>query len=1016
MGWGNQGSVGKAFGGGLVSLLAAQQDPQQVFAEVRLSEFVGREWLIKQVDRFLAEQPCGFVIIQADAGLGKTAVAAHLVRERGYLSHFARLGSRSATVTLRNLAAQVMTRFVLAKDLKPQGVVPGWAQTTGGFFRLLKQAAEKATAAGRRVVLVVDGVDEAEPAESGLPLGLPPLLPEGVFVIATCRPGTAVPVESPSLWVSIARDQSENTADVRLFLSRVVREPVIAERLATAGVSTEEFVTTLVRRCGGVWLYLRYLVDEIRLGHRGVTDLEGLPQGLGEYYTQTVRVGQADQRWEQVGLPVWATLAAAQEPLTLEAITRLSGVSDYQAVRRWCEFSCRPFLAVTDIQPRRYRIFHDSLREYLADRFPEAVREAHSRIADYYLTVFGGLQSHLGGLAAEPGLAGRDDGYPLRHLATHLDHAGRVENLHTLLTCEGISRTGRVRNVWAQAHEYAGTLHDYLGDVSRAQARARADTDRYLVTGQATPSLGLELLYALTTAALTSDTNQVPTGLVPRLVEAGLWGPRDVLQHILRITDENLRVSELIDLAEYLSPDLIPRALDAAIAVTGDVSRVKALGALAAYLSPNLIPHALDAATVVTDDSDHAQVFRSSVLARLAVNLPRDEGHEVLRQALDAAIAITDESDRAWAVVCLAEYLPRDLFLRALDAACAITDNHTRAYALAHLAASRPPEERRPVLHQFFEVFTAIDEDSRYGLLLDELAEHIPADLIPRAVDAATAISDDYGRIWALTGLSGRLPPEERRGVLRRAFEGVINSPDEDERVQVLGDFAQYIPADLFPRALEAVVAVSGDVDNGRALGDLAEHLPSELFPRARVAITAIADDFDRARAFGKLATNLPPNERRVVLHQALEAVSAIRDPSDRALALSGLAETLTGDLLPDALDVASTLTDNFEHAQALRSLLVRFPTGELVTRIPQASRTTVFDGAGVELFRHCVEVLAHDPHGLTAVARNLTKGASWPTVLGLLAVAMPLIQQQGGPTAVRYCRDAVRTVYRWWL
>lgn len=172
------------------------QDPQPVFDEVRLTEFTGRQWLIDQVDRFRTEQACGFVVIQADPGLGKTTVAARLVQQRGYLSHFTCLGNRSAPAALRNLSAQLIACFALEKYLRSKNAVPSWAHTTEGFSWLLQLAAEKATVSSGQVVLVVDGLDEAEPAEDGLPLGLPRSLPDGVFIITTCRPDTPVPVES----------------------------------------------------------------------------------------------------------------------------------------------------------------------------------------------------------------------------------------------------------------------------------------------------------------------------------------------------------------------------------------------------------------------------------------------------------------------------------------------------------------------------------------------------------------------------------------------------------------------------------------------------------------------------------------------------------------------------------------------------------------------------------------------------------------------------------------------------
>jgi hypothetical protein len=41
-------------------------------------DFVGREWLVKQVDTLLADPDCRFVILIGSAGVGKSAFMAHL--------------------------------------------------------------------------------------------------------------------------------------------------------------------------------------------------------------------------------------------------------------------------------------------------------------------------------------------------------------------------------------------------------------------------------------------------------------------------------------------------------------------------------------------------------------------------------------------------------------------------------------------------------------------------------------------------------------------------------------------------------------------------------------------------------------------------------------------------------------------------------------------------------------------------------------------------------------------------
>ena len=84
----------QVLGMSLMPLATAAKDPRPVFTAVDVGAFTGREWLSDEVDRFIAGYPCGYVFVEAEAGLGKTAFAAWLVKTRGYLSHFSRLLGR----------------------------------------------------------------------------------------------------------------------------------------------------------------------------------------------------------------------------------------------------------------------------------------------------------------------------------------------------------------------------------------------------------------------------------------------------------------------------------------------------------------------------------------------------------------------------------------------------------------------------------------------------------------------------------------------------------------------------------------------------------------------------------------------------------------------------------------------------------------------------------------------------------------------------------------------------------
>jgi hypothetical protein len=158
-------------------------------------------------------------------------------------------------------------------------------------MRQMLTAAAKQRASGRPIVLVVDGLDEAEELDvDHLPFGLPDDLPTRVYVVATVR-AEALPHQpkQPTIvcdW-SGREAQQQQRDDMRPFITESVQL-----RLMTAlhddGLVPEAFVDALLDRCGDVWLYLHYLLEEIAKGYRRPRDVPLLPAGLEGYYHNTI--------------------------------------------------------------------------------------------------------------------------------------------------------------------------------------------------------------------------------------------------------------------------------------------------------------------------------------------------------------------------------------------------------------------------------------------------------------------------------------------------------------------------------------------------------------------------------------------------------------------------------------------------------------------------------------------------------------------------------------------------------
>jgi hypothetical protein len=480
--------TGNLFIGGFARLRDVWLDPTSVFEATMIDRFVGRSWLVDSVEQYFNTYDRGYVVIRAAAGMGKTTFAAWLARNRGWPCHFTHTrNGRSTRIALPNLAGQLIAGYQLTDWFVRGDTLPETAGEPGWFEQVLRAAAEAAQSIGKRLVLVVDGLDEAEYVEGDLPLGLPATLPRGAYIVLTCRTGTwLTQLRRPYEIIEINATDRYNTDDIAAYLSQAAVEPALAELLAAEAMDVDEFVARMIERCGGLWVYTRYVLDELRERLRSVRDLDRLPADLANYYAECLLPGSTtgaaltDATWGHVRLPLLATLAAAAEPLTAEVWARFAGLTEETLLTDLNDRQVRPFLTISadHTGERRYGLFHFSVRDFLsgrstptdrddgacAEELAHAVQAAHCRIREYYLNQWGGLDKGLPLLAADLTLAQKDDRYPLRALAEHLVAGGRVADLHQLLACDVNGR-----NVWYTAHDAAGHARGFLDDVATAQ-------------------------------------------------------------------------------------------------------------------------------------------------------------------------------------------------------------------------------------------------------------------------------------------------------------------------------------------------------------------------------------------------------------------------------------------------------------------------------------------------------------------------------------------------------------------
>ena len=144
-----QGDHNRVFVGGYERLRDAYISPRDVFQRVKLDRFAGRDWLSAKVDDFLRDHDRGYFILEAKAGLGKTAFLAHLVEKRDAIHLFAEQarGQEGVAHGLKSLAAQMIRTWGL-QPYSADDVLPGAAVRPDFLSSLLHEAAQRADRAG----------------------------------------------------------------------------------------------------------------------------------------------------------------------------------------------------------------------------------------------------------------------------------------------------------------------------------------------------------------------------------------------------------------------------------------------------------------------------------------------------------------------------------------------------------------------------------------------------------------------------------------------------------------------------------------------------------------------------------------------------------------------------------------------------------------------------------------------------------------------------------------------------
>jgi tetratricopeptide (TPR) repeat protein len=830
-------------------------------AELAAEDFRGRETELAGMAAFCtgAAPPDGprYWRWLAPAWSGKTALMArfalHPPRELDVLAFF---------ITARAAGRSDRTAFLAAMEGQLREYLSGGdveCGSKGQFLDALERAAAQAVAAGRRLVLLVDGLDEDTgvlSANSGHSVAalLPRVPPEGVSVVVAGRPNPPVPSDvhenHPLHDRRIDRTLTESEA------ARAVRQ--VAERdlntLLGGGGHAREIAQLVAAAEGG--LSAADLAALLGLGGADVTArdvLEVLGGALGRSFQ--CRPAQ----WPRAGEPAGGIIAFAHEELQRRALGSVSAQTLGAHHERLHRFAGRWAAAGWPEETPEYALFgYPQLLRRLGDvdrttaLATDAARQellwrTTGSDAQAFAEIAGAFRLLLAAGEPDPAVCAR-----LAHRRDTLRaHAGQVPDILIIAW----ARLGQVRRALAVAPlaQVARGGHEIFARVFRA---AGGDPD--------TGALAVSAVRTLT------DPEAQGRALVPLVKEFAAAGrPEEAAALARGITVAGHRESALAFLARAGAAAGVPDQ--------GRPDPVPDRRVPAAREPRGPGPVSLRHASVTAE-----RRARAAELARTGAH-PR-RGAPALA-ALAHTLAGTEHRSQAEELAQEAAELSRSgpslsgeaarLLARALAGAGLIPE----APAVARTIAA--PYERALALAD------VVRHSARAG------GDDESADTVREATRAARAPADGHQRVRALAALAQALAAAGRnRDAARTAREAVRLArmhigPSDRARVLV---------------ALAKVLAAAGRHEEA---ADLAR---------------TIAAPYPRAQALRATAEALARTGRH---DEAAELAHTITEPDQRPRALAALARMLTtAGRREEALDVVRTITDRGWRARALTAVL----------------------------------------------------------------------------------------------
>ncbi len=325
-------------------------DKVEEIAQEHLQVFVGRENDLRDLDQFLVNHTSGVMLVTAGAGCGKSALLANWRQKKLDKNYFVAYHcfnyryetTRSLENAYRHLIAQLSNYYQLNLDSLPNNEI----ELRDRLYSSIKDiVADKE----HPCIILIDSLDEAD---SLFERPFPKKLPEGVFIIASCRVDSDEVPSCLQTWKEVTHSTLSLERLDRLAILKWLnhsRNEVLGQYF-----DDSDFIDKIYELTEGFPLYIRYLIEDLVLASQNSKELEEVleqtPQGFEQYVAKQIR-DLDKQDLPELHRQFFALLTVAKGELSGVDIKAVTGINDRDLrilrqnpnIARWVKISGQQF-------------------------------------------------------------------------------------------------------------------------------------------------------------------------------------------------------------------------------------------------------------------------------------------------------------------------------------------------------------------------------------------------------------------------------------------------------------------------------------------------------------------------------------------------------------------------------------------------------------------------------------------------------------------------------------------------